>query len=60
MYKRNKSSTAIALIMGLAVLPLGVMADDSDDDDNKGFVLTGNCAQLPAGRTTEFHGNPAT
>lgn len=22
--------------------------------------LTGNCAQLPADRTTEFHGNPAT
>jgi len=60
MYKINKASAAIALVLGLAVLPLGVMADDSDDDDNKGFVLTGNCAQLPAGRTTEFHGNPAT
>jgi ABC-type molybdate transport system substrate-binding protein len=26
----------------------------------KGYELTGNCAQLPAERTTEFHGNPAT
>lgn len=59
MFKRNKLSAVIALVTGLTVLPGAVMADD-DDDDNKGFALTGNCAQLVADRTTEFHGNPAT
>ncbi len=63
MFKRNKLSAIIALVAGLTVLPVNVMADDDDDssdDDKKSFVLTGNCAQLPADRTTEFHGNPAT
>ncbi len=71
MFKRNKLSAVIALVTGLSALPMTIMAGgghghghghDDDDDDNhkKSFVLTGNCAQLPADRTTEFHGNPAT
>lgn len=32
--------------------------DDKDHDDDNDIVFTGNCAQLPADRTTEFHGNP--
>ena len=60
MFKRNKTSAVIALVTGLALLPATAMASSSDDDDDDSFVLTGNCAQLPAGRTTEFHGNAAT
>ncbi len=61
MFKKKTLTAVIALAMGLAALPVAVMADDDDDDnDNKGYVLTGNCAQLPADRTTEFHGNPMT
>ncbi len=62
MFKRNRLTTVLTLLAGLAVLPATVLADhdDDDDDDKKGFVLTGNCAQLSADRTTEFHGNPAT
>jgi ABC-type molybdate transport system substrate-binding protein len=57
MFKRNKLSAVIALTTGMTMLPVAVMADN---DDDKGYVLQGNCAQLPADRTTEFHGNPAT
>jgi len=28
--------------------------------DEPGYTLTGDCAELPADRTTEFHGNPMT
>jgi len=45
MFKRNKLSAIIALVAGLTVLPVNVMADDDDDssdDDKKSFVLTGN------------------
>ncbi|TCK17870.1 extracellular solute-binding protein [Thiogranum longum] len=60
MFKKNTlTAVIIALTTGLAALPVAVTADD-DDKDKDGFVLTGNCAQLPADRTTEFHGNPAT
>jgi len=58
MLKRNKLSVVITLATGLAMLPATVTARDKDGD--KGYVLTGNCAELPADRTTEFHGNPAT
>ena len=54
MIKRNKIVAVIAMTMAM---PFGVMADD---DDEKSYVLQGNCAELPADRTTEFHGNPAT
>jgi len=57
MFKINKTSTAIALIAGLLALPATIMAHN---DDDKSYVLSGNCAQLPATRTTEFHGNLAT
>ena len=57
MFKINKTSASIALITGLLALPATVMAHN---DDDKGYVLSGNCAQLPATRTTEFHGNLAT
>jgi len=66
MFKRNKLSAVIALVMGLSILPTAVMADrdhhddDDRDDDGKGYVLQGNCAELPADRTTEFHGNADT
>jgi ABC-type molybdate transport system substrate-binding protein len=58
MFKSKK--TRLALSLG-CLLSLG--ATDTllaSHDDDKGYVLTGNCAQLPADRTTEFHGNPAT
>lgn len=65
MFKKTKLPAVIALAAGLAALPVAIMADDNDDDDNdsdnnKSYVLTGNCARLPADRTTEFHGNPMT
>jgi ABC-type molybdate transport system substrate-binding protein len=56
MFEINKLSAVIALLMGLSVLPATAMAGH----DDKPYVLQGNCAQLPADRTTEFHGNPAT
>jgi ABC-type molybdate transport system substrate-binding protein len=69
MFKFNKLSTAFALVGALSLIPAGAVFagnhghdddDDDDDDDDKSYVLQGNCAQLPADRTTEFHGNPAT
>jgi len=63
MFKFNQLSTAIALAGALSLLPAGAVLaspDDDDDSDEKSYVLQGNCAQLPADRTTEFHGNPAT
>jgi ABC-type molybdate transport system substrate-binding protein len=63
MFKRNRLSAVVALTSGLTILPFNIaMAGHDDDDDgkNKGYVLTGDCAQLPADRTTEFHGNPQT
>lgn len=57
MFKRNKLSAVIALTTGMMMLPMTVMAHSNK---NKGYVLTGNCAELPAGRTTEFHGNADT
>jgi ABC-type molybdate transport system substrate-binding protein len=64
MFKFNKLSTAFALVGALSLIPAGAVLaghdDDDDDDDDKSYVLQGNCAQLPADRTTEFHGNPAT
>jgi ABC-type molybdate transport system substrate-binding protein len=67
MFKFNKLSTAFALVGALSLIPAGAVFasggghdDDDDDDDGKSYVLQGNCAELPATRTTEFHGNPAT
>lgn len=54
----NKKSTyvAITLLAGFSTLPATAMAHSEE----KSYVLTGNCAELPADRTTEFHGNPST
>jgi ABC-type molybdate transport system substrate-binding protein len=49
----NQSVSMLAaglLCLGTANISLAAKTPD----------LTGNCAQLPADRTTEFHGNPAT
>jgi ABC-type molybdate transport system substrate-binding protein len=59
MFKLNRLAAMVALMSGLTVLPF-TAAVAHDDDRDKGYVLTGNCAQLPADRTTEFHGNPQT
>jgi len=61
MFDKDKLSAVIALTMGLSVLSPGIASADNDDGkDDDSYVLTGNCAQLVADRTTEFHGNPAT
>jgi hypothetical protein len=63
MFKINKLSAAFALASALTLIPTSAVLashDDDDDDDKKPYVLQGNCAQLPADRTTEFHGNPIT
>lgn len=65
MFKFNTLSTAFVMATALSVIPASAVLagghhDDDDDDDDKPYVLQGNCAQLPADRTTEFHGNPAT
>lgn len=65
MYKMNKSSVAVSLV---TLLSLGVTGSALAKGKGRGGgkpdrdvpVLTGNCAELPADRTTEFHGNPAT
>lgn len=54
MLNINKQILAASLS---SILCLGVA---NNAVAGKGFELTGNCAQLPAARTTEFHGNPAT
>ncbi|MDH3981089.1 MAG: substrate-binding domain-containing protein [Gammaproteobacteria bacterium] len=61
MFRHKKSSLAVSLgcLLSLGATDI-VLAAHDDDDDDKDYVLTGNCAQLPADRTTEFHGNPAT
>ena len=58
MFKVNKPGVLIAIAMGVSALTPAVWADKGKN--KKGYELTGNCAELPADRTTEFHGNPAT
>ena len=64
MFHKNRLTAVMALALGVAgVSPAVVVADDKDkhkDKEDAGYVLTGNCAELVADRTTEFHGNPAT
>ena len=55
MFKLKKTSIA-ASICGLLYLGATGVAQAGSND----YVLQGNCAQLPADRTTEFHGNPTT
>ena len=55
MFKFKKSSIAVSVCGLLFLGATGVAQAGSND-----YVLQGNCAQLPADRTTEFHGNPAT
>jgi ABC-type molybdate transport system substrate-binding protein len=62
MFKSKKSRLAVSIgcLLSLGATDIVLAGHDDDDDDDNGYVLTGNCAQLPADRTTEFHGNPAT
>jgi ABC-type molybdate transport system substrate-binding protein len=53
MFKINKASVAISGLLCLGMNGAALA-------DHEKFVLQGDCAQLPADRTTEFHGNPAT
>ena len=58
MFKFKKTSITASICGLLCFGTAGVaLADPKDRDD---FTLQGNCAQLPADRTTEFHGNPMT
>ncbi|VAW61889.1 hypothetical protein MNBD_GAMMA08-2260 [hydrothermal vent metagenome] len=56
MLKKKQLSTAVALVVGFSMLSGMVSAHEK----NKPYELKGNCAELPASRTTEFHGNPVT
>jgi len=52
---------SLAIIAAMTLGSSSAFADDDDDDDDaKPYVLQGNCAELPASRTTEFHGNVQT
>ncbi len=55
MFKKKRLNNIIVLAAGLLVLPVTGMSDSE-----KKYELKGSCAELPAGRTTEFHGNPVT
>ena len=57
MVKPGKN-TQLSLALMAALSLSSTMAIAEHDDDS--FVLQGNCAELPADRTTEFHGNPQT
>jgi len=57
--KLKISKLSLALIAAMS-LSSSIAFADHGDDDGKPYVLQGNCAELPATRTTEFHGNPAT
>ena len=52
---RTLSGTLVALALASGA---GAVSAKSEKDDI--YSLQGNCAELPADRTTEFHGNPAT
>ena len=52
-----KKALLATLSTGLLLGTSAVSADD-DHDRNKSYTLNGTCAFLPAGRATEFHGNP--
>jgi len=61
MLKPTKTSKlSLAIIAAMTLSSSVAFADDDDDDDAKPYVLQGNCAELPASRTTEFHGNVQT
>ncbi|MCO6412456.1 MAG: substrate-binding domain-containing protein [Thiogranum sp.] len=51
------------MIAACSTAALGGADHDFDHDsrnNSKRYVLQGNCAELPADRATEFHGNPLT
>ena len=50
----TKHLSATLVTLALATGSSTVLAKDDT------YTLQGNCAQLPADRTTEFHGNPMT
>ena len=52
-FKKTSITTSICSLLYLGTA--GTALAGSND-----YVLQGNCAQLPADRTTEFHGNPMT
>ena len=52
-FKKTGITTSICSLLYLGTA--GTALAGSND-----YVLQGNCAQLPADRTTEFHGNPMT
>lgn len=57
--KKNRNGLKKSLLATLASgLLLGASAVYADDNHNKSYTLQGTCAFLPAGRATEFHGNP--
>jgi len=54
----TKTLSATVVAIALAGGANAVSAKDKHKDDT--YTLQGECAQLPADRTTEFHGNPMT
>ncbi len=56
MFKKKSVYIAVTLVTVLSTIPVITMADD----EHRSYVLSGNCAELSADRTTEFHGNPST
>jgi ABC-type molybdate transport system substrate-binding protein len=55
MLRFNKANIAASISSLLYLGAAGVV-----QADHQRYVLQGNCAQLPADRATEFHGNPVT
>ena len=57
---KNTMSLNKILLTSLVAVALTGGASTVLADKDVSYTLRGNCAQLPADRTTEFHGNPMT
>ena len=57
---KNTRSLTNTLLTSLVAVALTGGASTVLADKDVSYALQGNCAQLPADRTTEFHGNPMT
>lgn len=62
---KRKQTLLASLAIGLSLASTSIIAStdhndghDDDKDYEKSYTLKGTCAFLPAGRATEFHGNP--
>ena len=59
MYKPQQYNTYLLMLASLSFVLLATASLPTVAQEDRRFNYTGDCATLPADRTTEFHGNPA-